>query len=57
VPASWPQHDKAPDALLGQANSLRDSGDIKGARATLEQIVEKYPNSNAAQAARPRLQK
>lgn len=57
VPATWPADAKAPDALLGQANSLRDSGDIKGARAALELIVQKYPNSTAAQAARPRLQK
>ncbi|SMB20984.1 Tol-pal system protein YbgF [Sterolibacterium denitrificans] len=57
VPATWPADAKAPDALLGQANSLRDSGDIKGARAALEMIIQKYPNSTAAQAARPRLQK
>lgn len=57
VAATWPTDAKAPDALLGQANSLRDSGDIKGARAALELIVEKYPNSTAAQAARPRLKK
>ncbi|MBV2234862.1 MAG: tol-pal system protein YbgF [Sterolibacterium sp.] len=57
VATTWPADAKAPDALLGKANSLRDSGDIKGARVTLEQIVENYPNSTAAQAARPRLQK
>jgi tol-pal system protein YbgF len=57
VQATWPDSTKAADALLGQANSYRDAGDIKGARRVLEQLVEKYPGSNAAQAARPRLQK
>lgn len=52
----WPQDAKAPDALLGQANSLRDAGDSKAARQTLEQLVKRYPDSNAAQAARVRLQ-
>lgn len=57
VAASWPQHDKAPDALLGQANSHRDSGNVSAARAALQQIIDKYPDSKAAQAARPRLQR
>lgn len=57
VPATWPADAKAPDALLGQANSLRDGGDLKTSRKVLEQLVEKYPTSSAAQAARPRLQK
>lgn len=51
----WPQDAKAPDALLGQANSLRDAGDAKAARQTLEQLVKRYPGSNAAQTARARL--
>ncbi len=57
VPAAWPADAKAPDALLGQANSYRDAGDIKSARKVLEQLVEKYPTSNAAQAVRSRLPK
>lgn len=55
--ATWPADARAPDALLGQANSLRDGGDIKGARKTLETLVAKYPDSSAAQSARPRLKK
>lgn len=55
--ANWPADAKAPDALLGQANSQRDAGDIKSARKTLEQLVEKYPDSSAAQNARLRLKK
>ncbi len=57
VPATWPADAKAPDAMLGQANSYRDGGDLKSARKVLEQLVEKYPTSSAAQLARPRLQK
>ena len=55
--ATWPADVRAPDALLGQANSQRDSGDIRSARKTLEQLVEKYPDSSAAQNARLRLKK
>ncbi len=55
IPVNWPNDAKAPDALLNQANSLREAGDIKGAKKALEQLVEKYPASNAAQAAKPRL--
>ncbi len=57
VPAAWPADAKAPDALLGQANSQQESGDLKGAKKTLEQLIEKYPDSSAAQAARQRLKK
>jgi len=57
LPATWPADAKAPDALLGQANSLRDMGDLKGARKVLQQLVEKYPTSSAAQGAKLRLQK
>lgn len=57
VPAVWPADAKAPDALLGQANSQQESGDLKGAKKTLGQLIEKYPDSSAAQAARQRLKK
>ncbi len=57
ISATWPADPKAPDALLAQANSQRDAGDIKGARKTLESLVEKYPASSAAQSARLRLKK
>jgi tol-pal system protein YbgF len=57
VPVSWPEDPKAADALLGVANCQIDSGDAKGSRATLENLVAKYPSSTAAQIARQRLGK
>lgn len=56
VQASWPADAKAPDALLGQANSYREAGDAKAARRVLELLAGKYPNSTAGQTARARLQ-
>lgn len=55
--ATWPADAKAPDGLLGQANSQQEAGDAKGAKKTLEQLVAQYPNSGAAQTARQRLKK
>lgn len=55
--ATWPADAKAPDALLGQANSQQEAGDAKGASKTLELLVGRYPNSGAAQTARQRLKK
>lgn len=57
IPATWPADPRAADALLGQANSQQEAGDAKGARKTLGQLVEKYPDSSAAQNAKPRLKK
>lgn len=57
VPVSWPDDPKAADALLGVANCQIDSGDAKGSRATLENLLAKYPSSTAAQIARQRLGK
>ncbi|MFA7282855.1 MAG: tol-pal system protein YbgF [Sterolibacterium sp.] len=57
VPATWPNDARAPDALLGQANSQQEAGDAKASRKTLEQLVEKYPASSAAQSAKPRFKK
>jgi tol-pal system protein YbgF len=57
VPVSWPDDPKAADALLGVANCQIDSGDAKGSRATLENLVAKYPSSTAAQIAKQRLGK
>ena len=47
----------AADAMLGLANCQQDSGDAKGARATLQTLVSKYPTSSAAQVAKQRLAK
>lgn len=56
VQANWPADAKAPEALLGQANSYREAGDAKAARRVLELLAGKYPNSTAGQTARARLQ-
>ncbi len=52
---TWPNDPKAPDALLEQANSLDISGNHVEARKVLENLVEKYPVSEAAKKARPRI--
>ena len=53
--ATWPDDAKAPDALLGEANCQQESGDARGAKKTLETLVEKYPASAAAAVAKQRL--
>jgi tol-pal system protein YbgF len=53
----WPNDDRAPSALESQAAALDAQKNIQGARATLELLVEKYPNSDAAKRARVRLKK
>lgn len=57
IPATWPADPRAPDALLGQANSQQEAGDSKGAKKTLAQLVEQYPASSAAQNAKQLLKK
>jgi tol-pal system protein YbgF len=57
IPVSWPDDPKAADALLGVSNCQMDGGDMKGSRATLENLVAHYPSSTAAQIARQRLGK
>ena len=53
--ATWPNDPKAPDALLEQANSLDASGNHPEAYKVLESLIEKYPASEAAKKARPRI--
>ena len=55
--AKWPQHAKAPDSLVGIATCQQELGDAKGARATLETVLTKYPSSLAAATAKQRLKK
>lgn len=50
-------HKRAPEALLGVANSQARLGLRSDARTTLEQIVQQYPQSEAAQVARDRLKR
>lgn len=51
----FPQHPRTPEAMLALANSQVELKDTKSARRTLEDVVKKYPQSEAAVAARERL--
>jgi tol-pal system protein YbgF len=55
--AGWPNDDRAPAALESRVANLEAGKDLKGARATLEQLAERYPNSDAGKRARLRLKK
>ena len=55
--AGWPGDDRAPGALESRVASLEALRDLKGARATLEQLAEKYPASEAGKRAKLRLKK
>lgn len=55
--AGWPNDDRAPAALEGRVASLEATKDWKGARATLEQLAERYPNSEAGKKAKLKLKK
>ena len=57
VPNRWPQNPRAADALVGVASCQQELGDAKSARTTLEAVVAKYPDSQAAAAAKQRLKK
>tara|TARA_R110000851_G_scaffold333475_1_gene513594 strand:+ start:12089 stop:12775 length:687 start_codon:yes stop_codon:yes gene_type:complete len=50
-----PEHARAPDALLIVAAAQIEQNNMSGARDTLQRIVDKYPQSNAAQTAQERL--
>ncbi len=55
--AGWPNDDRAPAALESRVASLEATKDWKGARATLEQLAERYPNSEAGKKAKLKLKK
>lgn len=57
VLAKWPQHAKAPDALLNIATCQQELGEAKSAKGTLETVLVKYPDSQAAVTAKQRLHK
>jgi tol-pal system protein YbgF len=57
VISRWPQHPKAPDSLINIATCQQELGDAKGARAMLETVLIKYPDSSAAATAKQRLKK
>lgn len=50
-----PDHARAPDALLIIAAAQIEQNNLSGASDTLKRIVDKYPQSNAAQTAQERL--
>lgn len=53
--AAAPEHPRVPEALLAVANCQAEMKDSKAARATLAELVKKYPQSEAAQAGKERL--
>lgn len=57
VAGKWPSHAKAADALLNVATCQQELADTKGAKASLEALVAKYPDSSAAVTAKQRLKK
>lgn len=57
VAANWPTDPRAPDALAEQAGALDAIGDKAGARKVREQLVAKFPASDAARQARAALKK
>jgi len=54
--ARYPTHDKAAGGLLKVGLSQQGEGRIDEAQATLEQVVNTYPGSDAARTAQDRLQ-
>ena len=57
VLADWPGSRKAPDAMVKLGFSLSDLKRTAEARNTLEDVVRKYPGTNAAQLAADRLKR
>lgn len=52
----YPASAKIPDTMLSVANIHIEQGEYDVARATLEEVVERFPTSDAAAKARSRLQ-
>jgi tol-pal system protein YbgF len=50
-----PAYPRLPDAMLSLANCQVELKDVKAGRKTLEDLTKKYPQSEAAEAARERL--
>jgi len=57
VLGNWPSSRKAPDALLKLGYTQLEQGKPEAGRATLQQVVEKHPDTEAARLARERLAK
>jgi len=52
-----PSHLRAPEALLSIANCQVELKEVKGARATIDELVKTYPQSEAAKVGKERLTK
>lgn len=52
---AYPRHPRAPEAMLAIASCQIELKDVKAARATWQALVRRYPDSEAAAAARERL--
>lgn len=55
--AGWPKDERAPAALESRVTSLEAIKDVKAARATLQQLADAYPASEAGKKAKLRLKK
>ena len=53
--AAYPESQKVPDAMLNVATSQFELGDATQSRRTLEDLIARYPQSEAAAKARQRL--
>jgi tol-pal system protein YbgF len=51
----FPESAKAPDAMLSIATVQQETGDVRSARNTLEDLIARYPGSEAAAKGRTRL--
>ena len=52
---AWPDSPKVPDALLNVASAQSELGDSSAARRTLEELIGKFPQTDAAAKAKQRL--
>jgi tol-pal system protein YbgF len=55
--AGWPNDERSPAALQSRVANLEALKDWKNARATLELLAEKYPNSDPGKKAKLKLKK
>lgn len=53
--ATWPKDERAPDALEGQADSLKALKAVNAARDVLQKLSDTYPNSDAGKRAKQQL--
>ena len=53
----WPDDPKAPDALLNISSAHTELKDIRSARLTIEDLIKRYPQSDAAKTGAERLKR